>query len=67
MAGVHARGRDGTQQDATGRITKTGFYGCHAMAKASLTDQPTISKKEAAIFFNVGQNVYRQRWLDLYD
>ena len=64
MAGVYARGRERTLRDAKGRITKTGFYGCHAMAKASLTDQPTISKKEAAIFFNVGKNVYLRRWED---
>ena len=66
MAGVHATGGDRRRPEATGRITKTGFYGCHAMAKASLTDQPTISKKEAAIFFNVGKNIYRRRWEDHY-
>jgi len=53
---LHATSRDFT------RVKKRGFYGCAGMAKIVLTDQPTISRKEAAVFFNVCVDIFAKRW-----
>lgn len=41
---------------------RLGEDGHDVMAKRTLKDEPTISKKEALLFFNVGKVAFAERW-----
>jgi len=55
-------GATGSDRERPAAVQKTGFFGVVGMAKTALTDQPNISRKEAAVFFNVGIDIFFKRW-----